>query len=98
MPRRRARGKKGRIYTAWCRGAGLFAGGMHSPRNFFESLRSCVAYLERCRADPGMSKGDAIDGIEERVSVMLAKALSAPTATSYCVFRLDDELAQAPAQ
>jgi hypothetical protein len=61
------------------------------PRNFFESLRSCVAYLERCRRDPGMAKEDVIDGIEERVSVMLGKALAEPTATSFCVFRLDEE-------
>jgi lipoate-protein ligase A len=61
------------------------------PRNFFESLRSCVAYLERCKKDPGMNKEDVIDGIEERVSVMMGKVLSEPTATSYCVFRLDED-------
>jgi hypothetical protein len=61
------------------------------PRNFFESLRGCVAYLERCRADPGMSKEDVIQGIEERVSVMMGKALAEPTSTSFCVFRLDEE-------
>jgi len=38
-----------------------------------------------------MSKDDVIDGIEERVSVMLGKALSAPTATSFCVFRLEED-------
>jgi len=65
---------------------------MDSPRNFFESLRSCVSYLEQCRRDPGMTKDDVLDGIEERVSVMLNKALSAPTATSFCVFRLDEEM------
>lgn len=64
---------------------------MDEPLNFFESLRSCVAYLERCRADPGMTKDDVLDGIEERVSVMMGKALAAPTATSFCVFRLDEE-------
>lgn len=62
-----------------------------APRNFFESLRGCVAYLERCKADPGMSKDDVIDGIEERVSVMMGKVLSEPTATSFCVFRMDEE-------
>jgi len=64
---------------------------MEEPRNFFESLRSCVSYLDRCRRDPGMSKDDVLDGIEERVSVMMGKALSAPTATSFCVFRLDED-------
>ncbi len=51
-----------------------------------------MAYLDTCRRDQGMSKEDVIDGIEERVSVMLGKALSAPTATSFCVFRLDEEV------
>lgn len=64
---------------------------MEEPRNFFESLRSCVSYLDRCRRDPGMTKDDVLDGIEERVSVMMGKALSAPTATSFCVFRLDED-------
>jgi len=65
---------------------------MEAPRNFFESLRSCVAYIERCRADPEMSKEDVLIGMEERVSVMMSKALSEPTATSFCVFRLDHEV------
>lgn len=65
---------------------------MDCPGNFYESLRSCVSYIERCRRDQGMSKGDVLDGIEERVSVMMGKALSAPTATSFCVFRLDEEI------
>ena len=69
---------------------------MTEPANFFESLRSCVAYLQQCKADPGMSKDDVIDGIEERVSVMMGKALAAPTATSFCVFRLDEEDPDAP--
>ena len=64
---------------------------MECPRNFFESLRSCVDYLERCRADPDMTKEDVLVGIEERVSVMMSKALSEPTATSFCVFRLPRE-------
>lgn len=63
---------------------------MDPPRNFFESLRSCVAYIERCRADEGMTKEDVLVGMEERVSEMLTNMLAAPTATSYCVFRLKD--------
>jgi len=63
---------------------------MDPPKNFFEGLRSCVAYIERCRADEGMTKEDVLVGMEERVSEMLTKMLAAPTATSYCVFRLED--------
>lgn len=63
---------------------------MNSPRNFFESLRSCVAFLEKCRADPAVTKEDLAVGMEERVSVMMRKALAEPTATSFCVFRLED--------
>lgn len=68
---------------------------MDHPRNFFESLRSCVAYIERCRADADMTKEDVLVGMEERVSVMMSKALSEPTATSFCVFRLDHEVQSA---
>ena len=63
---------------------------MESPKNFPESLRACVAYIERCRRDPGMTKEDVLVGMEERVSDMMTKMLAAPTATSYCVFRLED--------
>ena len=65
---------------------------MDQPRNFFESLRSCVAYIERCRADADMTKEDVLVGMEERISVMMSKALAEPTATSFCVFRLDEDL------
>jgi len=64
---------------------------MDEPQTFADSLRSCVAYIERCRADPGATKEDVLVGIEERVSVMMTKMLAAPTATSYCVFRLEGE-------
>lgn len=63
---------------------------MDGPRNFFESLRGCVSYLERCRRDKDMTKEDVLVGMEERVSVMMKKALAEPTATSFCVFRLED--------
>jgi hypothetical protein len=63
---------------------------MEEPRNFMESLRDCVAYLERCRGNPTFTKEDVLDGIEERISCIMAKMLAAPTATSYCVFRLED--------
>lgn len=68
---------------------------MEPPRNFFESLRSCVAYIEKCRADEGTTKEDVLVGMEERVSRMMAKALSEPTATSFCIFRLDQEVQDA---
>ena len=63
---------------------------MEDPKNFAESLRSCVAYIEKCRRDPGTTKEDVLVGLEERVSDMMTKMLAAPTATSYCVFRLQD--------
>jgi hypothetical protein len=71
---------------------------MEYPKTFFDSLRSCVSYIQTCRADPGMSKDDVLDGIEERVSVMMGKALSLPTASSFCVFRLEEEQGNSPDQ
>jgi hypothetical protein len=65
---------------------------MDHPRNFFESLRSCVAFIEKSRADAGATKEDVLVGMEERVSVMMSKALAEPTATSFCVFRLDEDV------
>jgi len=63
---------------------------MDQPQTFADSLRGCVAFLERCRADAGATKEDVLVGVEERVSEMMTRMLAAPTATSYCVFRLQD--------
>ena len=59
------------------------------PRNFFDAVRLCLEYVEECRHDEGVSKNDALDGVESRLSFMMSKVLAAPTATSYSVFRGD---------
>ena len=59
------------------------------PKNFFDALREATEYVESARHNDGMSKCDALDGVEMRLSFLLEKVLAAPTATSYSVFRLD---------
>jgi hypothetical protein len=59
------------------------------PRNFFDAVRLGLEYVEQCRGDEGVSKNDALDGVESRLSFMMSKVLAAPTATSYSVFRGD---------
>jgi hypothetical protein len=59
------------------------------PRNFFDAVRLGLQYVEECRNNDEMSKNDALDGLETRLSFMMEKVLAAPTATSYSVFRSD---------
>ena len=59
------------------------------PRNYFDALRQGLEYVEECRHNEGVSKTDALDGVEMRLSFMMSKMLAAPTATSYSVFRGD---------
>lgn len=59
------------------------------PKTFFDALRDGVDFVEECRRSDAVSKEDALDGMERRLSFMLTKMLAAPTATSYSVFRAD---------
>jgi hypothetical protein len=59
------------------------------PKTFFDALRDGIEYVEDCRRNDSVSKTDALDGMENRLSFMLTKVLATPTATSYSVFRLD---------
>ena len=59
------------------------------PRNFFDAVRLGLEYVEDCRNNEGITKADALDGMEARLSFMMQKLLAAPTATSFCVFRTE---------
>lgn len=57
------------------------------PKTFFDALREAAEFAESARHNEAVTKQDAIDGVEMRLSFMLKKLLAAPTATSYSVFR-----------
>jgi hypothetical protein len=57
------------------------------PKTFFDALCEATTYVESARNDDAITKADALDGVEMRLSFMLKKVLAAPTATSYSVFR-----------
>ena len=59
------------------------------PRNHFDAVRMALQYVEESRNNEEMSKKDALDGMETRLSFIMSKVLAAPTATSYSVFRSD---------
>ena len=59
------------------------------PGNFFDAVRQGLEYVEECRNDESLSKEEALNGVETRLSFMMQKVLAAPTATSYSVFRSD---------
>ncbi len=60
------------------------------PRNFFDAARLGLEYVEECRNNERITKADALDGMEARLSFLMQKILAAPTATSFCVFRADN--------
>lgn len=59
------------------------------PRTYFDALCEALRFLEEARADEAKSKADTLDSMEIRLSLLLSKMLSTPTATSYCMFRHD---------
>ena len=57
------------------------------PKNFFDALCETMRFIEEARLDEQMSKVDALDSMENRVSFLLTKLVAAPTATSFSMFR-----------
>ncbi len=59
------------------------------PGTFFSALRESLRHIHECRENPAVTKEDALEQMESRLSRMLTKMLSTPTATSFCIFRHD---------
>lgn len=59
------------------------------PRTYFDALCEALRFVEEARGDEAVSKADALDSVENRLSFLLTKLLAAPSATGFCVFRHD---------
>jgi len=59
------------------------------PKTFLDAIMETIQYVERCRHDDAIKKGDVLDSMENRLSFMLRKMVAHPTSTSFSIFRRD---------
>jgi hypothetical protein len=56
-----------------------------SPPTFLEALLECAAFIETQRHDPISTKGDVLDSMERRVSLLVGKLASQPTCAAFLI-------------
>jgi hypothetical protein len=56
------------------------------PPTFMEMLLECSQFIDKARHDPISSKMDVLDSMETRVSLLIGKLVSQPTAASLAIF------------
>jgi hypothetical protein len=63
-----------------------------TPKTFMDMLTECAQYLDQARQDPGCSKDDVLDSLENRLSLLVGKLASHPACSEFRI-----ELRPAPA-
>lgn len=56
-------------------------------QTFFDVVHESILRLQVCKEDESITKADVIDEMESRLSLILKKMISTPSATSYSMFR-----------
>lgn len=51
-----------------------------------DMLVECSQFIDRARLDPGCSKHDILESMENRLSLLVGKVASHPTSTAFAVF------------
>jgi hypothetical protein len=59
------------------------------PPNFLQALLETSNFLDACKTSE-ISKEELIQSMENRVSLLIGKTVSAPTGASFSVFNRDD--------
>ena len=55
------------------------------PLTFMDMLLECSRYIDTVRHDEGASKADVLDSMENRVSLLIGKLASQPTAAAFAI-------------
>ena len=59
------------------------------PKNFVEALLEASNFIESASTDDAMTKEELIKSMENRISLLIAKAVTAPTGGSFSIFNND---------
>jgi hypothetical protein len=58
------------------------------PPNFLQALLETSNFLDSCK-ESDISKADLISSMENRISLLIGKSVSAPTGGSFSIFNKD---------
>lgn len=58
------------------------------PPNFLQALLEASNFLHSCRTSD-ISKEELIESMDNRISLLIGKAVSAPTGASFAIFNRD---------
>ena len=61
-----------------------------NPPTLLEVLLECSEQIETLRATPGVTPEQVLHAWETRMSHLIGKVVSTPTATSFCLWRSSD--------
>jgi hypothetical protein len=56
------------------------------PHTFMAMLLECSQFIDKARHDATSSKADALDSMENRVSLLIGKLASQPTSAAFSVY------------
>lgn len=66
--------------------AGLIRGFYADPPTFLEMLLECSRFLDKARHDPGCSKMDVLDSLENRLSLLVGKLVANPSSSTFMIY------------
>ena len=59
------------------------------PKNFIQALLETSNFIESASIDEAITKEELIKSMENRISLLIAKAVTAPTGGSFSIFNSD---------
>jgi hypothetical protein len=63
----------------------------HKSKTFLEVILETTALLEKYKTDAAVTKEDVIESMEDQLSYICGKLVSAPTNTSFVLFKTNNE-------
>jgi hypothetical protein len=66
--------------------AGILRSFYSEPPTLLDMLVECSQFIDKARHDPGCSKKDVLESMENRMSLLVGKVASHPTSTAFIVF------------
>ena len=60
-----------------------------NPKTLLEMLIDCGQFIDTARQDPGYSKLDVLESMENRVSLLVGKLVAQPTCSAFTIYPAD---------
>ena len=60
-----------------------------TPKTLLEMLIECAQFIDTARQDPGYSKLDVLESMENRMSLLVGKLVAQPTCGTFTIYPAD---------